>query len=99
MTQYVNDKYGADPSKTKDFGRVINANHVNRIERLVAGTQGKVIRAGAADPDAHYIPPTLVQDAQVGEPLLKEEIFGPVLPVVTVDNMDDAVNKVLSNMV
>lgn len=48
----------------------------------------------APDASSHYFPPTLVQNAQIGEPLLVEEIFGPILPIVTFETIEEAVDMV-----
>merc|ERR1712048_1510177 len=84
----ITDAFGEDPKASPHFGRIINSNHVRRIERLLSQTQGDVVSGGiaAVDPESHYIPPTLVRNAKLGEPLLSEEIFGPVLPVMAVEN-------------
>merc|ERR1712151_1111783 len=74
----------------------MGSNHVRRIGGLLKETKGQTVIGGmeTMDPESNFMPPTLVKDAQMGEPLLMEEIFGPVLPVVTVDSMQDAVQKV-----
>jgi aldehyde dehydrogenase (NAD+) len=96
MKKKINVAFGENPKDSPHFGRVINGNHVRRINELLSKTQGTVVAGGAeaVDPDSRYFPPTLVKDAKMGEPLLTEEIFGPVLPILSVDSMEDAVNKV-----
>jgi len=98
MKEHIEKYYGKDGS-AKDspyYGRIINSNHVHRLSGLLKGTQGEIITGGLdyVDPDSSFVPPTLVRGAKLGEPLLSEEIFGPVLPIVTVDSMDDAIAKV-----
>jgi len=93
------EKYYGKGDKVKDspyYGRIINSNHVHRLAGLLKETQGQVVTGGMeyVDPDASFIPPTLVRGAKLGEPLLSEEIFGPVLPVVAVDSMEDAIATV-----
>jgi aldehyde dehydrogenase (NAD+) len=96
MKKKISKAFGEDPKASPHFGRIINGNHVRRIDGLLHATQGEVVAGGkdAVDADSHYFPPTLVKGAKLGEPLLSEEIFGPVLPIVAVENMDDAVSKV-----
>jgi len=98
MKEHIERYYGKDGS-VKDspyYGRIINSNHVHRLSGLLKETQGEVITGGIeyVDPDSSFVPPTLVRGAKLGEPLLSEEIFGPVLPIVAVDSMDDAISKV-----
>jgi aldehyde dehydrogenase (NAD+) len=96
MKKKINVAFGDNPKDSPHFGRIINSNHVRRINGLLSKTTGTVVAGGAdaVDPDAHYFPPTLVKDVKMGEPLLTEEIFGPVLPIITVNDMDDAVKTV-----
>jgi len=81
---------------SEDFGRLINSSHVHRIQGLMDQTKGTFVTGGVStiDPSDHYIPPTVVAGVEMGEPLMTEEIFGPVLPVMVVESMEDAVNKV-----
>jgi len=87
---------GAAVKDSPHYGRIINSNHVHRIAGLLKETQGEVVLGGMdfVDPDERFFPPTLVRGAKLGEPLLTEEIFGPVLPIVTVDSMDEAIAQV-----
>jgi len=96
MKQHIESLFGKDVKQCPHFGRIINANHVRRISGLLSETQGEVVVGGmdTIDPDSKFIPPTIVKDAKLGEPLLTEEIFGPVLPVITTDSIEDAVEKV-----
>lgn len=96
MKKKIEHAYGENPKDSPNFGRMINSNHVRRVNELLSKTQGTVLTGGttAVDPDSHYFPPTLVKNAKLDEPLLKEEIFGPVLPILTVKNMDEAIEKV-----
>jgi len=96
MKQHIENLFGKDVKQSPHFGRIINANHVRRIGGLLSETQGEVVVGGmdTIDADSKFIPPTIVKDAQLGEPLLTEEIFGPVLPVVTTTSIEDAVEKV-----
>lgn len=94
-TAHVEKLFGKDPKTSEKYARVINDRHVNRIANLLKETKGKVVFGGmeTVDPQAHFFPPTLVRNAQLGEPLLTEEIFGPVLPVIATENIEEAVKK------
>ena len=88
--------FGATASEqraNKTFARVINARHVGRIRRLLDNTHGNVIAGGEVDEASHYIAPTLVKVPDIDEPLMCEEIFGPVLPVLVVDGVEDAIRQ------
>eukprot|EP01064_Diplonema_japonicum_P018132 TRINITY_DN26827_c0_g1_i1.p1 TRINITY_DN26827_c0_g1~~TRINITY_DN26827_c0_g1_i1.p1 ORF type:complete len:537 (+),score=166.92 TRINITY_DN26827_c0_g1_i1:51-1613(+) len=88
--------YGADPKSSVDWGNVISSRHVERISSLVKDTKGKVRTGGleTVDTEAKYMPPTIISGPSLDEPLMKEEIFGPVLPVIALDSMSDAVGIV-----
>jgi aldehyde dehydrogenase (NAD+) len=93
MKKQIEKAFGKDPKASPFWAKIINSNHVHRISGLLKETQGEVVAGGmeTVDADACYIPPTIVRGAKMGEPLLKEEIFGPVLPVVAVNDMDEAI--------
>lgn len=98
MKKHLESCFGTDPSQSPHFGRVINSRHVQRIGGLLAETKGEAVTGGAQsiNADANYFPPTVVRDAKMGEPLLTEEIFGPVLPVIATEGIEDSVKKVNS---
>jgi len=98
LKKRIRDAYGDDPKLNASYGRVINANHVNRIKGLLVETKGEIVQGSLQDidPSDHYIPPTIVLNPRMGEPLVTEEIFGPVLPVIVIDSIDDAIKKVKS---
>ncbi|KAH8082833.1 NAD-dependent aldehyde dehydrogenase [Cristinia sonorae] len=79
------------PKKSDSFGRIVTLHHTQRIAGLLKETKGDVIIGGEVDIDKRYIAPTLVNNASPDEPLMKEEIFGPVLPVIPVKDVDEAI--------
>ena len=89
-------QFGADPKKSKDLGRVISDRHVTRIADLVRNTKGRVVIGGVDTVDAEnrFFPPTILLPEDLDQPILKEEIFGPVLPIVTYKN-DDEILKIV----
>lgn len=71
--------------------RIVNRRHFDRLVAAVAATEGDVTVGGGSDPAALEIEPTVVVDPSLDEPLMTDEIFGPVLPIVTVQNLDEAI--------
>jgi aldehyde dehydrogenase (NAD+) len=71
--------------------RIVNERHFNRLTAALAATQGQVAIGGGSDPSTLNIQPTVVVDPAADEPLMTDEIFGPILPVVTVQNLDEAI--------
>jgi aldehyde dehydrogenase (NAD+) len=90
----LNSYFGKDESqrkKHKGYARVINDRHTGRIGNLLKATNGQIVVGGEVDEANHYISPTIVKVPNAKEPLMREEIFGPVLPVLAVQNVHDAV--------
>uniref|UniRef100_A0A3B4HCU6 Aldehyde dehydrogenase n=1 Tax=Pundamilia nyererei TaxID=303518 RepID=A0A3B4HCU6_9CICH len=81
--------YGADPKCSPDYGRIVNQRHFNRIMGLMEGYTPVV--GGQSDSSQRYIAPTVLKDVPPHSRLMQEEIFGPVLPIVTVSDMDNAI--------
>ena len=84
--------YGVDPSKSRDIGRIINDRHFERISALMSG--GAVAAGGETDAASRYIAPTLLTDVDLDSPLMTEEIFGPLLPIIPVSSVDEAISFV-----
>ena len=78
------------------FGRIINGRHVERISALLDGCGGKTVFGDASQIDAaaRYVPPMLISRPDHASELLKQEIFGPILPVVAVPSVDVAIARV-----
>jgi aldehyde dehydrogenase (NAD+) len=88
----VTDFYGADPQQSPDYGRIVSAHHFDRVKALLEG--GTVFHGGQHDRDDLYIAPTILTDVSLNAPVLQEEIFGPILPVLPVDSVEQAIEHV-----
>lgn len=87
----VRSFYGDQPQRSPDYGRIINRQHFDRLMRLLAA-QGVPQPPGTDGADL-YLPPTIIADVSWESPLLQEEIFGPILPVVTFDALEAVVDN------
>ncbi len=85
----VFDFYGADPKASPDYGRIVNDQHVQRLAGLLGG--GRPTVGGTVDEDTRYVAPTVLQEVRNDAPVLQDEIFGPILPVLPVDDLDAAI--------
>ncbi|MFB1293877.1 aldehyde dehydrogenase family protein [Mycobacterium sp. pW049] len=74
--------------------RIVNERHFNRLANALAATKGTVAVGGESDAVNLKIQPTVVVDPDPAEPLMTDEIFGPILPVLTVQNLDEAISFV-----
>ena len=80
MTLEINSFYGKDPSSSPDFARVINAKSVRRLSELMKC--GEIVTGGNVDEQSCYVAPTIIRNVSPDDPIMKEEIFGPVLPII-----------------
>jgi aldehyde dehydrogenase (NAD+)/aldehyde dehydrogenase (NAD(P)+) len=93
----ANDEFfPSGAANSRDYARIVNPRHADRIRALVAKTEGKIVFGGVegVNVEERYVPPTLVRDVEGGDSLMSEEIFGPVLPIVPVDDMNGAIEFV-----
>jgi aldehyde dehydrogenase (NAD+) len=91
----VRDFYGPDPRVSGDYGRIVNARHFARIVALLDGDgAGEVIFGGERDEAARYIAPTALSGTDPSAAIMREEIFGPVLPILPVDDVGEAIQFV-----
>ena len=81
--------YG-ESTRESDMARIINPNHFQRLVHLLEGT--RVLAGGTVRAKDLYISLTLVDPMDWEHPIMQEEIFGPILPMLTYDELDDAVN-------
>ena len=84
--------FGDDVAGSADFGRIVNGRHHQRLVDLLDGQTVAV--GGDHDADTRFLEPTIVVDPDPASPLMTEEIFGPILPVLTVDSIDAAIDFV-----
>ena len=88
----VLDFYGPDPKSSPDYGRIVNDTHFHRLEKLLANTT--VAAGGDVDAEQRYIAPTVLIGVSLDDPVMNDEIFGPILPVIAVDSIDAAIATV-----
>ncbi|MFF7288751.1 aldehyde dehydrogenase family protein [Streptomyces griseorubiginosus] len=86
----VETLYGTDPAASGEYGRIINERHFDRLTGLL--DSGRTVVGGESDRTAKYIAPTVLADVDPEAPVMREEIFGPILPIVTVDGLDAAID-------
>ena len=86
LKRAVREFYGASPLDSPDYGHMIDVRAYERVSKLVGS--GRLICGGDKQPERLAIEPTIVDRLNADDPLLSEEIFGPVLPVVTYDSED-----------
>jgi aldehyde dehydrogenase (NAD+) len=88
----VIDLYGPDPKANPDYSRVIGAREVSRLAGLI--DPAKVAAGGRSDPDARYLDPTILYPVTWDDPIMEDEVFGPILPILTYRALDEALARI-----
>jgi aldehyde dehydrogenase (NAD+) len=98
LARAVRSFYGGDPQSSPDYARIVSERHWDRLHKLLDSTSpGQVVVGGAGDRTSRYLPPTVLKDVGWDEPVMGDEIFGPILPVLAVDSLDEAISVVGSH--
>ena len=92
---YMDKYYGKEPIESSNLGRIINDDRFNRIVSLLEGC--KIIHGGDYNKDEKFITPSLVEGVDLNHPIMQEEIFGPILPILTYKDISEVVEIVSAN--
>ena len=92
LKQAIRTMYGEDPQTSPDFPRIINDKQMEHLKRLMGS--GRIIFGGEVDDADRYIGPTLIEGAGPEDPILQEEIFGPLLPILTFGDISEVITYV-----
>src|ERR1700722_11405963 len=84
--------YGTDPQQSPDYGRIVNARHFDRLTGLLAS--GDIYHGGQHDRADLYIAPTILVNVAPSSPVMQEEVFGPILPVLEVDSVEKVIETI-----
>ncbi|NWI95222.1 AL3B1 dehydrogenase, partial [Pitta sordida] len=90
LSKAIHDFYGPNPKESPDFGRIVGDKQFRRIRALLSS--GRVAIGGQTDEAERYIAPTVLVDVQPSDPVMQEEIFGPILPIIVVANVEEAID-------
>ena len=87
----VRRQYGEEPLQNPDYGRIVNEKHFNRLLGLI--DPAKTVLGGQSSPDTLQIAPTVLDGVTESDPVMGEEIFGPILPVLTFDRFEELYDR------
>ncbi|CAL9768612.1 unnamed protein product [Musa acuminata subsp. burmannicoides] len=98
MKRTLEKFYGKDPLESADLSRIVNSNHFKRLMSLLddENVSGTIVYGGQRDEQHLKIAPTLLLDVPHDSSIMKEEIFGPFLPIVTFDEVEDCIDFINS---
>ncbi|XP_020284677.1 aldehyde dehydrogenase, dimeric NADP-preferring isoform X2 [Pseudomyrmex gracilis] len=88
--------YGENLQESPDFVRIVTEKHYQRLVTFLNGNNGKIAIGGITNPTEKFISPTILLDIKPTDPVMQEEIFGPILPLVTVNNAYEAIEFINS---
>jgi aldehyde dehydrogenase (NAD+) len=94
LVQAREDFLGPDPAESPDLARIVNDRHVDRLAGLLRTAGGTIVAGGGIDPVSRFVEPTIIVDPDPDAPIMQEEIFGPLLPIVTVASIGEAIETV-----
>jgi acyl-CoA reductase-like NAD-dependent aldehyde dehydrogenase len=86
--------YGDNPATSPDFARIISKKHFDRLAKFLQC--GEIIAGGETNPEELYIAPTLLDHISLADPVMEEEIFGPILPIIEYTEIDEAISVINS---
>lgn len=92
MKRNIEAFFGKDPQKSPDYGRIISPRHFDRLAKFLE--DGNVVVGGQHDKDDLYIAPTILDGISLDDPIMQEEIFGPILPVIEFSNISEVLDLV-----
>ncbi|KAG8992632.1 hypothetical protein FRB94_011418 [Tulasnella sp. JGI-2019a] len=86
--------YPDGAEKSDSLSRIVADTHFNRLKGLLDKTEGEIVCGGETDAKTRFIAPTIVKNVKVDDPLMKAEIFGPILPIIPIKDYQEALDHV-----
>ena len=87
----MKEYYPNGTRNTEDFGRIVNNRQWQRLKKMLDDSNGKILMGGEVDEEDRYIAPTMILVNSSTDSLLVDESFGPLMPILPVDNLDEAI--------
>ena len=88
LKERINQFFGEHPESSENYGKLINEKQFNRVMGYLS--QGTIVHGGSSNKETLYIEPTILDNIALDAPIMKEEIFGPVLPILSFENREEA---------
>lgn len=94
MEQAITDTYGENPKISQDYPRIVNSKHFDRLKNLLKDQ--KIVYGGETDRGENYIAPTIIDEPEMKSEVMKGEIFGPILPVLSFEDFEEVSSIIFS---
>jgi aldehyde dehydrogenase (NAD+) len=94
LQQAITEMFGTDPQQSDSYGRIVNERHFERLAGLLSS--GEVAVGGQADAGQRFIGPTVLTGVEKDSPVMQDEIFGPILPILRADDLESAIRFIRS---
>lgn len=95
MTKTIHKYYGKDPLQSKSFARIVNNRRMDALKKLMEN--GRILHGGTVIDEQRYIEPTLIDEITIEDPIMQEEIFGPLLPILTFKEKSEVLAVIRKN--
>lgn len=92
VKKQIQKQYGKQPLRNSNYGKIINEKHFNRILGLI--DEKKVVHGGSSDRKTLRIEPTVLDNVTFSDAVMQEEIFGPIMPILTFDSLDEVIHRI-----
>ena len=92
LQKQIKQQFGKDPLKNQNYGKIINEKHFKRLTSLM--DPSKIVWGGGSNCQALRIEPTLMDHTDFSDAVMQEEIFGPILPILTFSSLDEAIRRI-----
>lgn len=92
MVETLKSFYGSDASQSPDYGRIIDNRHFDRLRKFLK--RGEIVAGGKSSKKERYIEPTIIDEVLWNHPIMKEEIFGPILPILSFDDLTTVIEAI-----
>ncbi|XP_071120405.1 aldehyde dehydrogenase family 3 member B2-like [Mytilus edulis] len=96
MKVTINEFYQDDPSSSDSYGRLGNERHFQRVKQIIDSSKDNIAIGGITNEKDNYVSPTVLKDVKFTDPAMLEEMFGPVLPIIQVNNEDEAIEYIVN---
>ncbi len=97
LVEKLNHFYGTQPEQSESFGRLIDGKSFGRLKAALDGTVaagGRILAGGELDEAEKYVAPTLIDQVTEDSPLMQQEIFGPIMPLMTYSSLDEVIKRI-----